>query len=128
MTLHSLKTVIRCADFERSRDFYTRVLGLPVAQEWDEAQGHGAIFSLSGAYLEIYAMTPADPRFDQAFTEPLRSDKIDLQIGVDSVDEWAERLRGVWPFRGPEVLPWGQRWIQLRDPDRLLLALYEESR
>ena len=127
MSLRSLKTVIRCADFDRSRDFYARVLGLAVAQEWKEPEGRGCIFAIGGAGLEIYGMTRLDPRFREEFTLPLEGDKIDLQIRADSVDAWAERLRGLWPFEGPADLPWGQRWIQLRDPDGVLIALYQEK-
>ena len=126
MKLLSLKTVIRCADFDRSRDFYARVLGLSVAEEWSEAEGRGCIFAVGGGYLEIYGMSAADPRFQPAFRQPVPGDKIDVQVRTVSVDECAERLQGQWPFTGPETLPWGQRWIQLRDPDGLLLALYEE--
>jgi glyoxylase I family protein len=129
--LSRFKVVIRCADFNRSRDFYTRVLGLTVQEEWEEPEGRGCILQLgsqeSDGAIEIYGMTTADPRFDPAFTQPLSSDKIDLQIETPTVDEWAERLRGVWGFNGPETLPWGQRWIQLRDPDGLLIALYEKA-
>jgi catechol 2,3-dioxygenase-like lactoylglutathione lyase family enzyme len=126
-----LKTVIRCADFERSRDFYARVLGLRVVEEWDEPQGRGCIFSRfeSGREpcIEIYQMTRDDRRFEESFLRPVESDKIDLQLRTGSVDFWAERLRGGWDFEGPEILPWGHRWIRLRDPDRLLIAIYEEK-
>jgi catechol 2,3-dioxygenase-like lactoylglutathione lyase family enzyme len=125
--LLSLKTVIRCADFDCARDFYTRVLGLPVAEEWSETEGRGAVFPIGGGYLEIYAMTTADPRYRPAFREAVPSDKIDVQLRTTSLDEWVERLRGLWPFDGPAALPWGQRWIRLRDPDGLLIALYEEA-
>jgi len=127
VNLCSLKTVIRCADFERSHDFYTRVLALTAAEEWTEPQGRGCIFAVGDAGLEIYGMTRQDPRFQEAFAHPLAGDKIDLQIRTDSLNAWAERLRGLWPFEGPATLPWGQRWIQLRDPDGLLIALYEEA-
>jgi hypothetical protein len=63
-----------------------------------------------------------------AFGEPVPSDKIDLQLQAGSVDEWAVRLRGRWPFEGPQDLPWGQRWIRLRDPDGLLIAIYMDRR
>lgn len=82
MKLRSIKTVIRCADFDRSRDFYTRVLGLAPAEEWSEPQGRGAIFAIGGGYLETYGMTEADPRFRPEFAEPLPSDKIDVQRGA----------------------------------------------
>lgn len=70
-------------------------------------------------------MEVADPRFDPAFSRPLPSDKVDLQLRTDSVDSWTQALEGMWPFEGPEDLPWGQRWIKLRDPDGLQIAIYE---
>ena len=127
MSLTSLKTVIRCADFDRSRDFYAGILGLSAVQEWTEPEGRGCIFEIAGARLEIYAMTRLDGRFQEAFARPLENDKIDLQFRTHSVEEWAGRLRGRWPFEGPTDLPWGQRRVQLRDPDGVLIALYEEQ-
>jgi len=128
--LTHLKVVLRCADIQRSRDFYTRVLGFAVQQAWTEEEGRGCILALDDgettAGFELYQMNGADPRFHRAFTSPLENDKIDLQLRTDSVDRWIVRLSGVWSFSGPEVLPWGQRWIKLRDPDNLLIAIYEE--
>ena len=124
----ALKTVLRCARFDRSRAFYAGVLCLYQVEEWSEPQGRGCIFALepgAAGCLEIYEMTPLDARFREAFTRPVANDKIDLQIRVDSVPAWVSRLCGRWPFDGPETLPWGQRWIKLRDPDGLLIALYD---
>ncbi len=122
----SLKTVIRCADYQRSREFYAGLLGLPVSEEWEEPQGRGCVMRVGDALLEFYEMTTADARFKPEFRDALSSDKIDLQIKTPDVDEWAEYLRGRCEFKGPEVLPWGQKWIQLRDPDNLLIAIYED--
>jgi catechol 2,3-dioxygenase-like lactoylglutathione lyase family enzyme len=126
--LLSVKTVVRCAEFEKSRDFYTRVLRFEVVTEWEEREGRGCILRLpgsAGALFEIYEMSREDARFRQEFREPVRNDKIDVQIRTESVDLWAEVLRGIWEFEGPETLPWAQRWIRLRDPDGLLIAIYE---
>ena len=125
----SMKTVIRCRDFACSRDFYTRVLGFAVAEEWEEPQGRGAIFHVEGvgACIEIYGMTHADSRFHESFQQALANDKIDIQLETESLASWVRRLEGVWAFEGPEDLPWGQRWIRLRDPDRLLIAIYERK-
>src|ERR1044071_6752165 len=120
----SLKLVIRCADLEASRSFYTGILGLTLIGQWEEPQGRGLILSAGGALPEIYEMRPADPRFDPPFRQPVAGDKIDLQLEADSAEAWAGHLRGRWPFEGPEHLPWGQRWIKLRDPDGLLIAIY----
>ena len=78
--------------------------------------------------LEIYQMNPADPRYDPAFAAPIANDKIDIQLRTDSVHNWIEALKDAWPFEGPADLPWGQRWIKLRDPDGLLIAIYEERK
>ena len=125
----SLKVVIRCANLDARRAFYTEILGLPVVEQWEEEQGRGLIVSAgggAGALLEVYEMSHADRRFDARFRERVESDKIDLQLHTESVDDWASRLAGLWPFEGPENLPWGQRWIKLRDPDGLLIAIYTE--
>ena len=126
--LANLKVVIRCADFDRSREFYAQVLGLRMVEAWSEDECRGCIFELAAeAWIEICEMTRRDPRFAEAFGLPVANDKIDLQLRSDSVDEWVTRLEGVWPYCGPERLPWGQRWIQLRDPDGVLVAIYEAA-
>jgi hypothetical protein len=73
-------------------------------------------------------MTERDPRYDAAFSRPLASDKVDLQLQTSSLDHWIDRLADRWPSNGPETLPWGQRWIRLRDPDNLLVAICEDLR
>ena len=122
------KIVIRCAHLDASRAFYMDVLGLELAECWEEPQGRGLIVSLGdrapGASIEMYEMSSADPRFDPRFREPVPSDKIDLQLETDSVDAWADRLRGRWPFEVPKICP-GTGWIRLRDPDGLLIAIYK---
>ena len=124
------KMVLRCINVQRSREFYTNILGFVVQQAWTEDEGRGCMLALnegeSSAALELYEMNRSDKRFHEAYSRPLENDKFDLQLRTDSVDRWVVRLSGVWPFTGPEVLPWGQRWIKLRDPDNLLVAIYEE--
>ncbi len=127
-----LKLVIRCRDFETSHCFYSDILGLPVLEAWTEDEGKGCIFGFgesgSGGWLEIYEMMEEDPRFEVAYSRPLVSDKIDLQLKTPSLDDWLDRLADRWPFVGPETMPWGHRWIKLRDPDNLLIAIYEDLR
>jgi catechol 2,3-dioxygenase-like lactoylglutathione lyase family enzyme len=128
--LNHMKVVLRCADIQRSRAFYTQVLGFAVLQAWTEDEGRGCMMAIdemqTTAAFELYQMTISDRRFHEAFVHPLENDKIDMQLRTESVDRWIVKLSGVWPFSGPETLPWGQRWIKLRDPDNLLIAIYEE--
>jgi catechol 2,3-dioxygenase-like lactoylglutathione lyase family enzyme len=127
--LKQMKVVLRCADIQRSRAFYTQVLGFVVLQAWTEDEGRGCVLSIDDQQctaFELYQMTQNDRRFNEAFRHPLENDKIDLQLKTDSVDRWVVQLSGKWPFSGPEILPWGQRWIKMRDPDNLLIAIYED--
>jgi catechol 2,3-dioxygenase-like lactoylglutathione lyase family enzyme len=94
--LFSIKTVIRCRDFDASRHFYASILNLPIVEEWSEPQGRGAIFGFGSdraGMIEVYEMTQADPRFDPAFASPIANDKIDVQLKTDSVAEWARIAR-----------------------------------
>lgn len=125
----SAKIVIRCRDFSSSRQFYSSMLGFHIVAEWEDPDGKGCIFAVTpeeeAGYLEIYEMTNNNLRYHPSFSSRLQTDKIDLQLRTESVDSWVEQLQGLWPFDGPEQLPWGQRWIKLRDPDDLLIAIYE---
>lgn len=126
------KMVLRCMNITASKQFYSTILELPVVEQWEEEQGKGCVFAFDPAgqcsLFELYEMTQRDTRYTPAFSAPLTSDKIDLQLKADAVDDWVKHLQGRWPFEGPETLPWGQRWITLRDPDNLLIAIYEDPR
>jgi catechol 2,3-dioxygenase-like lactoylglutathione lyase family enzyme len=126
----SIKTVIRCADYAASRAFYADVLGLESLGDWDTPQGKGCIFGFgekgSGGQLELFELTPADPRFVQAFREPVVNDKVDVQLATPDLAGWMERLKGVWEYEGPIEMPWGEKRIRLRDPDGLLVILHDE--
>lgn len=126
-----LKVVLRCQDYQASRRFYGEVLGLPVLESWEEEGGQGCIFGLGGegksSSLEIYQMKPGDRRYSPVFAAPFENDKLDLQLRTDDLEPWITKLQGVWEFSGPQRLPWGERRITLRDPDNLLISLYENK-
>lgn len=128
----TLKTVIRCADYQKSKHFYHDVLGLEVLSEWDTPLGTGCMLGFgetgAGGVLELYQMTPADSRFDPAFGRPFTSDKIDLQLGAEDLAAWQARLDGAWPYEGPIAMPWPEWRLKLRDPDGLLVQLCVEGR
>ena len=124
--LMSAKIVIRCQNYLASREFYNSILDLPITDQWEEPGGKGCIFDVGGqGFIEIYEMTEAHPRYNPLSLLPVSVDKIDLQLRAESVDEWAKHLDGLWVFEGPERMEWGQRWIKLRDPDNLLISIYE---
>jgi catechol 2,3-dioxygenase-like lactoylglutathione lyase family enzyme len=126
-----LKVVIRCRDFQASRRFYGDILDLPVLESWEEQGGQGCIFGFgpqgqSGS-LEVYQMREGDRRYSPVFAAPFENDKIDLQLRTTDLEGWMAALRGVWEFSGPQRLPWGERRITLRDPDNLLISIYQSE-
>ncbi|HLE14191.1 MAG TPA: VOC family protein [Anaerolineales bacterium] len=126
-----LKVVLRCRDFQASHRFYANILHLPVLETWEEEEGQGCIFGFGpegrSGTLEISQVKEGARRYTAAFAVPFENDKIDLQLRTDNLDAWATALEGVWEFSGPKRLPWGERWIKLRDPDNLLVAIYESE-
>lgn len=123
---HSTKVVVCCADFETSLGFYHGLLGLPVVEQWDQEEGRGAILAVGpSSFVEVAAVSPQWPMHRPEFEKPVATDKIVLQIRVDSTDEWADYLSGRCRFEGPVLRPWGNVYIYLRDPDGFRVALYQ---
>lgn len=124
---HSLKTMLRCRDLEASRAFYVDLLGLEVVEEWDNQGDRGLIvgFGSGGGYLELLAVDPGHAGHRTDFEGPVANDKIELQIRVDSVDAFAARRGASVEFEGPVTRPWGNRYLWLRDPDGVRVALFE---
>lgn len=49
---------LKCSDsaeFQRTLKFYTEVLGLPCRRSWGEGDGAGAMLTLGGSLMEIFA-------------------------------------------------------------------------
>jgi catechol 2,3-dioxygenase-like lactoylglutathione lyase family enzyme len=126
MHIHSLKTLVRCRDLAASRAFYVDLLGLEVVEEWDGAGDRGFIvgFGPGDGSLEMLAVDPESPRHVATFDGPVANDKIELQIRVDSVDEWAQRLAGEVDIEGPVTRPWGNQYLWFRDPDGVRIAVF----
>lgn len=125
--LRSLHHVaIICSDYARSRDFYTRVLGLGVVAETYRAERGSWKLDLSvgGRYqIEIFSFPSPPPRPDAPEAAGLRH----LAFMVDELGASRERLVAL----GVEVEPiridplTGKRFCFFKDPDGLPLELYE---
>ncbi len=125
--MHSIKTMVRSRDVASSRRFYVDLLGLEVVEEWDSPEDQGFIvgFGSGGGLLEILAVHPHHPKHDSAFEGGVLNDKIELQIHVESADDWARKFKGAIEVEGPVTRPWGNRYLWIRDPDDLRIALYQ---
>lgn len=115
MEVLSSRVLLSPLDFERSRRWYTDVLGLRVYREFG-ANGRvtGVVLFLGGGLLELSAAgTPAP---------------VTLWLQVPDVDTEHDRLRAtgdVTIVSRPETMPWGLREMWIEDPDGVRIVLVE---
>lgn len=118
---------IICSDYQRSKAFYTQMLGLEIIAETyrEQRQSYKLDLALpSGEQIELFSFpnSPARPSWPEA--QGLRH----LAFAVDSVDAAAAELRGqgieVEPIRIDELTH--RKFTFLQDPDGLPLELYQQ--
>jgi catechol 2,3-dioxygenase-like lactoylglutathione lyase family enzyme len=114
----TLKIVIRCSDLTASRDFYAEVLGLPVVDEWHEEHGDGCVMSVGDGFLEL------GERGANTSNSP-SGHGFDIQFAVPDVDAWLSSIDGSWKHGEAKTQPWGERTVRLRDPDGILVTVYQ---
>ena len=119
-------TAIICSDYERSKAFYTDVLGLrAIAENYRDARQSWKLdLALpDGGQIELFSFPDPPPR--PSFPEAcgLRH----LAFAVDDVVGWSTYLQSrgvaVEPLRIDEYT--GRRFTFFADPDGLPLELYE---
>jgi len=117
---------IICSDYERSRRFYTEVLGLRVLNENYRPERDSWKLDLTlpdGSQIELFSFSspPARPSYPEACG--LRH----LAFEVDDVEQWKAMLesRGV-AVEAIRIDEYTQRrFVFFADPDGLPLELYE---
>lgn len=118
---YSLKTKISTPKYQETRAFYEIVFGMTVVDEWSEFGDDGVILALSGgsqeAFLEVCDVD--DPR---------EYDGLSLQFRVASVSDFMAVLSAKIEFEGPIDRPWGSKYLYLRDPNNILVVVYEGGR
>lgn len=127
MDLHRIHHVaVICSNYERSKYFYTQVLGLPIVRENYQAHRGGWKLDLrvgEGAELELFYIPGAPPRLDRPEACGLRH----LAFYVPSVREAAAELKAKGvpcePVRVDDYT--GKAMTFFRDPDGLPLELHE---
>ncbi len=117
---------IICSDYERSKRFYTGLLGLRVIAETYRAGRDSYKLDLAlpdGAQIELFSFPNAPTRPSYPEARGLRH----LAFAVDDVEAAAAELRAkgvaVEPIRVDEIT--AQRFTFFADPDDLPLELYE---
>lgn len=114
------------SDYRRSKDFYTRVLGLEVLQEIYRAERDSwkLDLALNGQYvIELFSFPDPPARVSRPEAAGLRH----LAFGVENLAACVAELKekGVIcePVRTDEYT--GKRFTFFEDPDKLPLELYE---
>ena len=118
---------IICSDYQKSLDFYTRVLGLSVLAEHYRAErnSYKADLTLDDQYvIELFSFPSPPPRPTHPEAAGLRHLAFEVAHLNDELKE-LERL-GV-PHEVVRTDPYtGKRFVFLQDPDGLPIELYEK--
>lgn len=118
---------IICSDYEKSKRFYTEILGLTVVQEVYRAErkSYKLDLALNGVYIiELFSFVDPPKRVSRPEAAGLRH----LAFEVDSIESVIEKLEksgvSVEPIRVDEFT--NQRFTFFADPDDLPIELYEK--
>lgn len=115
-----------CSDYRRSKDFYTRVLGLEVIQEVYRAERDSwkLDLALNAQYvIELFSFPDPPVRVSRPEAAGLRHLAFEVEnLGV-CVEELKEKGVICEPVRTDEYT--GKRYTFFEDPDKLPLELYE---
>ena len=118
---------IICSDYQKSLDFYTRVLGLSVLAEHYRAErnSYKADLTLDDQYvIELFSFPSPPPRPTHPEAAGLRNLAFEVANLNDELKE-LERL-GV-PHEAVRTDPYtGKHFVFLQDPDSLPIELYEK--
>ena len=118
---------IICSDYQRSLEFYTKVLGLNVIGEHyrAEQQSYKTDLALGNSYtIELFTFPTPPPRPTNPEALGLRHLAFEVSSMADAIEELdhlgiaheAPRIDGLT----------GKQFLFLRDPDELPIELYEK--
>lgn len=118
---------IICSDYDRSKHFYTQILGFPIIQETFRAERNSYKLDLrvgQGA-IELFSFPDPPDRPSRPEACGLRH----LAFAVADLDQTVAELQSkgveLEPIRLDELT--GKRFTFFKDPDNLPLELYESS-
>lgn len=118
---------IICSDYDRSKQFYSQILGLPIIREvWRaERQSWKCDLQIGSAQVELFSFPNPPPRSSRPEARGLRH----LAFRVRVLEPIIARLESfgvaVEPIRIDEHTQ--QRFTFFADPDGLPLELYEDK-
>jgi glyoxylase I family protein len=117
---------IICSDYERSKRFYTEVLGLSVQAEHyrKERKSWKLDLTLNGRYIiELFSFPDSPKRPSRPEAQGLRHLAFQVTDIEESIKELNQKGVSTEPIRIDEYT--GKRFTFFADPDELPLELYE---
>lgn len=123
--LHHIAII--CSDYEKSKAFYTSVLGLEIKNEIyrSERKSYKLDLCLNGEYLIELFSFPDPPKRP---THPEASGLRHIAFEVENIEEYVKRLKdkgvSVEPIRIDEFT--NKKFTFMPDPDNLPIEIYEQ--
>ncbi len=118
---------IICSDYQKSKHFYTTILGFTIVREVyrEERQSYKLDLALNGEYvIELFSFPNPPKRVSKPEAAGLRH----LAFSVDDIELAVKELSSHYvitePIRVDEFT--GKKFTFLSDPDGLPIELYEE--
>jgi lactoylglutathione lyase len=123
--VRELRVALTVDDYQEAIRFYRDALGLPVMEEWDEAEGAGAVLDAGRATLEVLSMPQAE-LVDRVEVGERVAGPVRIALEVDDSAATADTLAaaGAELIGGPVVTPWSHRNVRVRAPDGMQLTLF----
>ena len=106
--------------FEAVTDFYGRVLGFPILDEWDRPSGRGRRFDLGGG-LRLELLDNGRQATPLTLLEPGER----FHVVVEVADIAAAHRRVLCAAPEPVATSWGARLFRVRDPDGVAVTFLE---
>lgn len=123
-TLHHIAII--CSDYERSKRFYTEVLGFTIVQEIHrkERQSYKLDLALNGSYLiELFSFPDPPQRISRPEARGLRHLAFEVSNLEESIAFLIQSGINPEPIRVDDST--GKRFTFFADPDDLPIELYE---
>jgi glyoxylase I family protein len=118
---------IICSDYEKSKQFYTEVLGFDIIREVfrQERNSHKLDLALNGTYMiELFSFPSPPPRLSSPEATGMRHLAFEVHQISEIVEELVRKEIFVEPVRIDEHT--GKRFTFIADPDGLPIEFYEK--
>jgi glyoxylase I family protein len=123
---HIHHIAIICSDYQRSKTFYTEVLGLEVIREVyrEERQSYKLDLSLKGTYvIELFSFPDPPARVSRPEAAGLRHLAFEVDDLESTINYLKTRQVAAEPVRVDEYT--GKKFTFISDPDGLPIEFYE---